>query len=244
MAIVDHLFIFLLFVVQPIYGAISFRRYIARVNAGQAADRVKLYRQTIIMQWIALAVLAVVWYLYGRPLANVGFTTPSGTGFWIGLGVVTLVIAYLLYAWRESKHEKDGKLLAQLESLGDLIHFLPQTKRDLNYFVAASITAGTVEEIIYRGFVLWYLSFLMPLWAAILLSSIIFGCGHGYQGISGGIKTGLVGLAFALLYVGTGSIWLPIIAHILLDIIQGAAILEAIRKRKSSAAGDIQQSRA
>ena len=238
MAIVDHIFIFLLFVVLPIHGTISFRRYIAGVNAGQAADQIKLYRQTIIMQWIALAALAVVWYLYGRPLANVGFTAPSGTGFWIGLGVVTLVIAYFLYAYRALKHGKDDKLLAQLESLGDLIHFLPHTKRDLNYFIAASVTAGIVEEIIYRGFVLWYLSFLMPLWAAVLLSSVIFGFGHSYQGVSGGIKTGLIGVAFALLYVGTGSIWLPIIAHILLDVIQGAIILEAIRYKKSLAATD------
>ena len=72
---------------------------------------------------------------------------------------------------------------------------------------ALSITAGVVEEIVYRGFVLWYLANFMPLWAALLLSSVFFGLGHSYQGKSGALRTGLVGLVFAILYVMSGSIW-------------------------------------
>ena len=60
--------------------------------------------------------------------------------------------------------------------------------------------------------------------------SVAFGLGHSYQGAGGAVKTGLVGLAFGVLYVATGSIWVPIVAHIVLDVLQGAAIHEILRK--------------
>ena len=70
----------------------------------------------------------------------------------------------------------------------------------------------------------------MPLWAALVLSSVFFGLGHSYQGKSGAVRTGLVGLVFAILYVVSGSIWLPIIGHAVFDILQGKMILELLRK--------------
>ena len=112
---------------------------------------------------------------------------------------------------------------------------LPHNRRDYRHFIAVSLTAGVVEEIVYRGFVLWYLSLLMPLWGAVIVSSVAFGLGHSYQGAIGGLRCGLVGLAIAIFYVVTGSIWLPIIAHAALDILQGASILEILRKDRAVA---------
>ena len=81
---------------------------------------------------------------------------------------------------------------------------------------------------------LWYLVQFMPLWVAVIVASVIFGLGHSYQGINGASRAGLVGLAFGILYVGTGSIWLPIIAHMLLDVLQGGTIYELLRKRNDA----------
>ena len=43
------------------------------------------------------------------------------------------------------------------------VHFLPRDDRELRAFVGLSATAGIVEEIIYRGFLIWCLALLMPL---------------------------------------------------------------------------------
>ena len=107
---------------------------------------------------------------------------------------------------------------------------LPRTRRDLRHFIGLSITAGIVEEIVYRGFVLWYLGLFMPLWAAVVVSSVAFGLGHSYQGARGGLRCGLIGLVFAIFYIVTGSIWLPIIGHAILDILQGMSVIEILRK--------------
>ena len=220
---VDHVFILLLFLVQPVYGAFEARRYDARERAGEPFDRILFYRQT--------AALGVAWYMLGRPISDLGFVTPGGAGFWGGLILLGAMIVYLLYGWRWAARASDTEKTKTVESIGKTIRYLPHTPRELRNFVGISITAGIVEEIVYRGFVLWYLGQVMPLWAAVTVSSVAFGLAHSYQGPSGALRCGLIGLGFAVFYVLTGSIWLPIVAHILLDALQGGAILELLRKR-------------
>lgn len=96
----------------------------------------------------------------------------------------------------------------------------------MNYLLllaAGFVFGGVIEEIVFRGFVIGWGSALfgprsvVPL---VLLSSIVFGSAHLYQGASGAISTGLIGLGFALLYVGTGrKLLAPMLAHMTLDAI-------------------------
>lgn len=233
-SLVDHLFVLLLVAVQPIYGTVSYRRYLRLIEAGEPADRIALYRQTMVIEWLALAALALFWSFAGRTADGLGFSAPAGAGFWAGCVVVLVASALLARSWRKitalPRQERDR----QLEKLGELVHFLPRPGRELRNFYAISITAGVVEEVLYRGFLLWYLAQFMPLWAAVLLSSLIFGLGHSYQGANGVLRTGLAGLAFAGLYVMTGSIWLPILGHALLDVLQGGMIAQLFREPSGS----------
>ena len=231
MHIVDHLFILLLFVFQPIHGAITYRRYIARIEAGAPSDRVHMYRQTFALEWIALAVFATAWYLLGRPAADLGFMPIEGNNFLIGSGILAIFSAFLVYQWRSARSASDDDVAKQKEAFGTLLHFLPQTDRDYRHFVGLSITAGIVEEILYRGFAIWYLVLFMPVWGAIVVSSVAFGFGHSYQGIGGVARVTLIGLAFGAFYIFTGSIWLPILGHAILDILQGATILTIMRRQ-------------
>jgi len=230
MHIVDHIFVLLLFVVQPIQGAISYRRYIARIKAGEPANRARAYLETVALQWVALAVLGTAWYLLGRPVADLGFVPAGGNGFWIGAAVLVLVTGYLIYAWRGSLTMTQEQKSKQIETFGDLVYLLPQSDRDYRNFVGVSITAGIVEEILYRGFAFWYLAHFMPIWAVIVVSSVAFGLGHSYQGVGGMVRVTLIGLVFGAFYFATGSIWLPMLAHAILDILQGASIVEILRR--------------
>jgi membrane protease YdiL (CAAX protease family) len=230
MHFVDHIFILLLFVVQPIYGTLSYRRYIARVKAGEPADRARIYLETLAIEWIALAVLGAAWYLLGRPAAALGLVPPGGNSFWIGVAVLVVLTGFLIYSWRSAFAMTQEQKDKQVNTLGDLVHVLPQSHREYRHFVAISITAGIVEEILYRGFVFWYLAQVMPIWAVIAVSSIVFGIGHTYQGAGGVVRVTGIGIAFGIFYVLTGSIWLPILAHAIFDVLQGASIMEMLRR--------------
>jgi membrane protease YdiL (CAAX protease family) len=235
MHLVDHLLVFLLFVVQPIYGAFEARRYAAWEKAGKSVDRKRFYRHTIWVEWAFLAVLGSVWVTFRRPAEDLGFVSPGGWGFWIGLVLLIVVTGLFLRSWQSARTASDAEKAEQTGYVQDIAQFVPQSAREMRRFVSVSITAGIVEEIVYRGFVLWYLAQSMPMWVAVIVSSVAFGIGHSYQGANGAARAGLAGLAFAVFYVGTGSIWLPIIAHALLDILQGATLYELLRKRPAAA---------
>jgi membrane protease YdiL (CAAX protease family) len=231
MHLVDHIFVFLLFVAQPVYGFFEARRHAAWAEAGRATDRVCFYRHTMGLEWSFLAVLGAAWITLRRPVEDLGFVSPGGAGFWIGLVLLIIMIGVLLHSWRSARKATGAETALQTGYARKIVQFIPQSALELRNFVGVSITAGIVEEIVYRGFVLWYLVQFMPLWAAVIVSSVAFGLGHGYQGANGAMRAGLVGFAFALFYVGTGSIWLPIVAHALLDILQGVALYELLRRR-------------
>jgi membrane protease YdiL (CAAX protease family) len=227
----DHLFVALLFVAQPVLGALAFRRYLA---LRRQVDRTRLYTRTLTVQWIMLMALLSWWLLLDRSSSGLGLVAPGGARFQAGVVLVAVLAAVLGYIWRAAIRMNEADRAKQTAALGDLAHLLPRTSRDFRYFVALSVTAGIVEEILYRGFALWYLEAYLPIWAAVLVSSAAFGAGHSYQGIAGVLRTGLAGLAFAVLYVLTGSIWLPIAAHIAVDVLQGAAIFEILRRAEES----------
>lgn len=86
------------------------------------------------------------------------------------------------------------------------------------------IAAGFSEEIVFRGFVYsklmeWWGSSIKTQAVIVVLSSLIFGIPHIYQGLHGAIHAGLVGSVLGVLYlVQRRNIWLPIIVHSVYDL--------------------------
>lgn len=235
MTIFDLGFLVVLFLVQPLYGRYAWLSLQRSIAAGEEPDRVVLYIQTIVAQWIVFVLLIVMWWFLDRPLAWLGVHGTLGLGFWVVavLGTAALV-AFGIVAFRVRGASMEVKR-AERDKLGDLAPILPQDDRDLRVFFGLSVTAGVVEELIYRGFVLWVLSQWMPLWVAVLLSSVSFGLAHSYQGRQGMLRTGLMGLLFAVLFVASGSVWLPMLFHAVFDILMGVQIRELFRERRASA---------
>jgi len=79
------------------------------------------------------------------------------------------------------------------------------------------------EELVYRGYFMHRLSDIFKNERAgeiiaVILSSILFGSGHLYQGLSGMISVAMFGLMFALSYYLSGrNLWAPIFAHGITD---------------------------
>ncbi len=80
------------------------------------------------------------------------------------------------------------------------------------------IVVAIAEETIFRGYLtLRFRSIIGSIPGAILLSSVIFAIGHGYEGEAGVITVGLIGVIFALVYVWRGSLVAPVTMHFLQD---------------------------
>lgn len=221
---VDHLFALLIVLIQPAYEVIATRRYLKQVAAGMVADRRRIYGSVLVTEWLYFFALLAAWIVLERPLSELGFRFSGGGGFWIGLALVIVATLALLYSWHAAASAGPDDKRKFRDSLGPLIHFLPVTDRDYKLLNWVSITAGIVEETVYRGFALWYFFHYMPAWAAVIVTSLVFGLAHSYQGPAGMARVSLVGLALAGLYLLSGSLWLPIVAHAILDLAQCATI--------------------
>jgi len=91
------------------------------------------------------------------------------------------------------------------------------------------LVVAVSEETIFRGYLnLRFNNVMGNLTAAVLLSSIIFAIGHGYEGTIGVITVGVMGAIFSVIYLWRGSLVTPITLHFLQDFI-GIVLLPLLR---------------
>jgi membrane protease YdiL (CAAX protease family) len=224
MTIIDHLFFFALAVGYPIYSFFSFRQLMRRVDAGELVSPTEIYKSTIIGLWALMTIGLAIWIVTGRSWTDLGFGWNVDTGFLIGLVLTAAAIVILVwqYGRLDGSSDKTQELLGQ--QLGKLKIIIPRNNNQLGQFYAVSATAGIVEETLWRGYMFWYLGHVMPLWAAAVVTSVAFGVGHIYQGAANVPRVVLLGGVFAGLYLLTGSVWLPMLLHAVLDAVQGRAM--------------------
>lgn len=238
MLLVDHLFVIALATLLPWYSWRYQRALAARIRQGEQPDRRRLYLQTSLEHWCALFALALLWFLEERSLTALGLVTPGGGGFWSGAAFATAFVLYLVLAWRKVRQMTAAEKNTQVAGMGEFAALLPHNKRELKAFAVLSVTAGIVEEIVYRGYLFWFFLPLLPPWAVVIVTSLFFGLGHIYQGGGNALRITGIGIAIGALYLVTGSIWVPIALHILGDILQGAITFELLRDAHKSKESD------
>jgi membrane protease YdiL (CAAX protease family) len=89
----------------------------------------------------------------------------------------------------------------------------------LIFIALAWILAAFGEELVYRGYLMNRVADLMDRTRAAWLVSLIavhfgFGLAHAYQGMTGVLDEGLMGLLLGVMYLRTGkNLSVPIVAH-------------------------------
>jgi len=223
--LLDHAFVIFLSLVVPFLSYYSMRKFKAEIEAGRTEMRMRFFRRVMIEEWGALIVVTVYWFAIGRGASDLGLGLQGGGLAWGGYALATficvLMAGQLMDGIRNAKSRE--KFRKKMESV---VYLLPHTLEERRAFDFVSITAGVCEEVIFRGFVIAYFIALLgiPFWGAAVLSSIVFGLAHTYQGPIGFVRTAGVGLLLAQLYGMTGSIWASIIVHTLMDLGAGRMI--------------------
>ena len=229
MSVLDHLLLLFMAVFLPV-NQYRGRAYLRQMLGYNTAQRVAFYRQMIVVLWIALVLILTLWMFQGRPLAALGFVFQLSAGFWAGLvlAVASLAALQSYSRWQMS----DERRRQSVREVADrLAPFLPRTREAMPAFNALAVTAGICEEILYRGFFLWYASQffgsdLRGLVTSVLVTSVVFGLGHVYQGARGIFMVFLAGVVHGAVYVLSGSLWIPMALHASVDLLGGQASLE------------------
>ncbi len=109
-----------------------------------------------------------------------------------------------------------------------LVHeLMPVTRRERALYAGLSICAGFGEELAYRAYAIPAVMVAGGSAAAALaLTSAAFAVLHSYQGVLGVVRTGVVGVIMGAVFLHTGSVWPPIVAHVLIDLSVGFVLAE------------------
>lgn len=211
-----HTSFILITFVLPLISIQSMRRMKQFLQWGQMPDLTLNNIISALLLWLMALATIGVWFYQGEGIQSLGINIP-GPGAYL-ISAIIILCAILIVSWTAQRIKINRAFRDRfLDSMDYVIAILPRTRRERNSFFALSLTAGVCEEILYRGFVFAYLANYMDLVWVVLITSLLFGIAHSYQGLRGIPQTGLVGLALALLYVFTGSLLASMVLHALID---------------------------
>lgn len=228
---VDFILVTLFAVIYPWLGYFGYRRLLARLAAGLPVPRLRLYRSTLVSQWLLLTAAMTAWFYQGRSAAELGLRLAQGDGFTVA---ALLTLAALIVLWRQLQRVQDldcPALDRQAAGLGALLPMIPTNRTELHWFYAVGSSAGIVEEILWRGYFFWLLSLYVAPWTAGLAVTLLFGVAHAYQGWDKLPQLVLVGALFLILYLLTGSLLLPMVLHVAVDVLQGRLAYELVTRK-------------
>jgi len=169
----------------------------------------RFYLPTIGLQLTVLLLVFLTCRKEGSGFGNLGYDKFRAIHIFLAIAFI-IISSFLLKCI--------GIILEQF----DLLKFqsparlLPHTLTQKTFWIILCIIVAFTEETAYRGYLITRLSKISrSTVAAVIIATLGFGAGHLYQGTGGAVLLFFYGLMFALLYLGSRSLWPCVIAHFL-----------------------------
>src|SRR5712692_5004040 len=215
------LIFFALGVILPWRGRMRMKKLLAMPHVG-TMERIGLYASTIAFQWFAVAVVAWRAWAHVFTAGQLSLTIHDRTTILVAAIVGAATIAALQWLTLRRVGRIPVEARGSLQAIAERI--LPQSTVELLPYLALAITAGLCEEFLYRGFAMAVLAHVgLQTWAVVLLSSVLFGLAHSYQGRGGIVMPLLIGLILGTSRIAYDSLVPAIHWHSAVDGVAGTA---------------------
>ncbi len=176
----------------------------------------------------AVIVIRYSLWLQGRGLSDCGLGRPSAwlttILFGIGASFVVWIVSGLVIK------QVIFRLLGEIPDLQTFEGLRGNPVFYIQLLLLSWTIAAFGEELLFRGYLLGRIAGLLgggraAQGAALVLQAAAFGAAHLYQGLSGVLVTGSVGLVLGLLFLrARRNLWVVIIAHGLIDTVSLTAL--------------------
>ncbi|MCL1051856.1 CPBP family intramembrane metalloprotease [Shewanella abyssi] len=219
-------------IMWPIYIYLTHEKEQQSVIA-DPEKRIAVYRITMLQLWLPVMFLMVLVSQDHISMSDIGLQWQFGVANQIGVAALVLIAGYFFMSLKKlsestENHQAIRKQLAYIQWL------MPTSVKETRYFIlGVSITAGICEELLFRGYLMHMLADYMPTYAVVIISSLAFGLPHLYQGVIHILRTALMGVVMALIYLATDSIIVPIVLHAVIDMYSGALAYLVLREQPS-----------
>ncbi len=243
MSVLSAICSFVLVVYLAYESAVGLAKYLrlkSAIAGGDTGARARFYREILVFEWVSAALaFAALGFDFSRfiPSRLQLAETPLGqwcasawnrvdSTFLAGLATGAILSMGIVFAilWRARHRSTDQSKPAGTSAwrrlLPDFSALVPITARERALFALVALSAGICEEVVYRA---WLLDFLHAAgglggWTLVAVAAVAFGLGHYYQGLAGILITSLLGLAFCVLYIASGTLLVPIVVHTIVDL--------------------------
>jgi uncharacterized protein len=215
------LIFFVLGVIVPWRGRARLQQLLAKPRV-EPAERLSLYCSTIAFQWVAAGVAGWRAWAHGFTAAQLGLAVPHRFRLVLitALGAVLIVTLQWLNLRRMGRSARP--LRGPLQALAERI--LPQSRIEMIPFFVLAVTAGLCEEFLYRGFGMAALSRAgLPTTLVVVVSSVLFGMAHLYQGRAGFVSTTFLGILLGISRALLASLLPVAVWHTGVDVVAGIA---------------------
>jgi membrane protease YdiL (CAAX protease family) len=196
--------------------------FLRNVNAGDPRARTRVYAIIMAAEWLPTVFVLARWRILARPWEALWLLPPHGWRLLLSVLFVLAVLALFLSQTRALARLNKEKRAALRSRTGSLMALVPHTLAEYRWFVGLSLTAGVCEEFLYRGFLMWLLQQWLGLGWAALISVIVFGAAHAYQG-KDVVRPTLVGAVLQGIALLTASILPGILMHAIVDVMSGTS---------------------
>ena len=237
---------------EPVVGLVLHRRFEGRLRTDDGARR-SFYGRLLVLEWGLAALALVVWLSApGVDAAAVGLRWPQSWPGPVAVAATVLVLGFVVVSTRALRSGGLARAAAELRrpshsppargrhaepAVHATLALLPRTTAERRLFTLVGVTAGVCEEWLYRGFLLAVVAAVggdLPMPALVAIAALAFGLAHAYQGVAGIVTTGVLGGVMAGLYLGTGSLLLPVVLHALIDLrfllVPSSALPDVVRR--------------
>lgn len=193
----------------------------------KAGGRIPQYLMTMAWEWIL-----TIWVIWGAKKGGVTLRELIG-GKWAQfedfLLDIAIAVGFMFVSWivlGSLGYALGFAKQANIENARRQIEFMvPQTNLEVLIAVGLAITAGFCEEVIFRGYLQRQFSMWSKnAWAGIVLSAMVFGGSHGYEGWKRMIVIGVFGAMFGIVAHYAKSLRPGMMTHALHDSIALVAL--------------------
>lgn len=200
----------------------------------KAASRMQRYLNSIAYVAVLLLLLAASWWSAGRDWSQLGlgwpFTRGAAIGLLVFIGLFALISTISHFKTRnlalEAKAELKAKTLAH--------DMLPQNPRELAVFLLLAVLLGCGWELLYRGFLWWFLAPHVGTVGAICIAALAYGLGHGIKHGKQAIGSVIMAFAFMVAFVLTRNLWWLMLIHTALPLSGGLNAWRGFRRSNAA----------
>lgn len=190
------------------------------IGDGRTADVAQAAIVTAMFTAAAVFFFGSVWLARRRGIGRQDFGFRRSAGRWYALAGLFFVLFFLidglLFRWVDPSGALQEELTAQLFIRTDSALWMAVVA------LAVGPVTAIAEETLFRGIVYRWLRERMGALLAVLLSGALFGVSHFYFLVPGGtaglmltLEIAIMGLLTAWLFQASGSLWPPILLHLL-----------------------------